>query len=506
VNQAFQTLSKLIGRDRIIVIGTFKTHLKFLRDAAQSGFPPFLDKFDTETSRVKWAEKAIDFEDEFRDILDHCDYDGEHVNPSTIIDVISGRQVHFPTPVAGRVIPYSEGVRSVFFYIHTHGWSYAIPQLRPTTCDLCVAMGNSCLMLPDQHPKNVGHDHSSLRTREWYLGMPHPGDPLDFGSVVFPSEGRPCLDPSDKRLKSFVTQVVAGAFKLSDLDGSFPPLYTFHEWKDKENGVVTKEHRTSWDPPTDDNYPKAKVYQHNKASLPVFMNMLTRETARGRPDAAEHAMTRLPEGWVEFVHYQNCFGTSTWVLNPATSNCPLNVFLHDSHTADSDAPFILDFSLWQHFFMGFKKAIQQSPFTKFVVCFDACGSGGLAKVRCFCVGSSLQSRCLLQLAEVQFESLPSFLLITLSSLPPVPRSSCLLCRSSSTIRRTRSTRKLLPGLLPLSRRQMSRFTPSRSGPGCSRTWKRRSASPCLQLPTRLQRRFRLLVPNPERPSAVSSRR
>ncbi len=414
MNHAFQTLTKLIGRDRIIVIGTFKTHLKFLQDAALSGFPPFQNKFDTETSRVNWAEKAIAFEHEFRDIIDHCDYDGEHVNPSTIIDVISGRQVHFPTPVAGRVIPYSEGVRSVFFYIHTHGWSYAIPQLRPTTCDLCVAMGNSCLMLPDQHPKNVGHDHSSLRTREWYLGMPHPGDPLDFGSVVFPAMGRPCLDPSDKRLKSFVTQVVAGAFKLSDADGSYPPLYTYYEWKDKESGVVTKTHPISWEPPTDESYPKAKVFQHNKSSLPVFMNMLTRETARSRPDAAEHAMTRLTEGWVEFLHYQNCFGTSTWVLNPVTSNCPLDLFLHDSQTAESDAPFILDFSMWQHFFASFKNAIQQSPFTKFVVCFDACGSGGLAKVRCLCVGNSFCR------AACHSSPCPNLRSLLFSFLPPVP--------------------------------------------------------------------------------------
>jgi hypothetical protein len=378
VNNAFQTLSKLIGRDRIIVIGSFNTHRKFLEDAAQSGFPPFQDKFDTETSKVKWAEKLADFKLEFCDILQHCDYDGEHVNPSTILDVISGRQVHFPTPVAGRVVPYSQGVRSVFFYIHTHGWSYAVPQQRATKCDLCVAMGNSELMLAEQHPKNVGHDHSSLRTREWYLGMPHPGDPHDFGSIVFPAKGKPCLNPFDKRLKSFESQMVAGTFSVS-VDGSYPPLYKSHEWKD-EKGVVLAQHDISWHAPNDETYPKSKIFNHNRASQPVYMNMLTRSVARSRPDAAQDLMALLPEAWVEFLHYQNCYGTSAWVLNPATSNCALHEFLHDSETASSDAPFLLDFSLWQHFFTGFGRAIQQSPFTKFVVCFDACGSGGLAKV------------------------------------------------------------------------------------------------------------------------------
>jgi hypothetical protein len=380
VNTAYKALSKLMGRDRIIVIGTFKTHLEFLEGAAESGFPPFLDKLDKTTSMVKWTEKLIEFKDNFQDILQHCDYDGEHVNPSTIIDVISGRQVHFPTPVAGRVIPYAEGVRSVFFYIHTHGGSYAIPQLRPSTCDLCVAMGNSNVMLPGQHPKNVGHNHSSLRTREWYAKMPHPGDPRDFGSVVFPAEGKPCLDPYDKRLKSFVTQMVSGTFKLSEIDGSFPPLYTQHTWRDQTSGNGIKKHRISWDRPSDPTYPfLSNTVHHNRSSLPVFMNMLTRETARSRPDATQDAMARLPEGWVEYVLYQNTI-LSYWVINPVTSNCPPHLFLHDSETADSAAPFILNFSIWQHFFDGLKMAIQQSPFTKFVVCFDACGSGGLAKV------------------------------------------------------------------------------------------------------------------------------
>jgi hypothetical protein len=383
VNTAYKALSKLIGRDRIIVIGTFKTHLDFLEGAAQSGFPPFTDKMDNETSMAHWAEKLIEFKDEFQDILQHCDYDGEHVNPSTIIDVISGRQVHFPTPVAGRVIPYSEGVRSLFFYIHTHGWSYAIPQHCPTACDLCVAMGNSNLMLPEEHPKNVGHDHSSLRTREWYLSMPHPGDPRDFGSVVLPAEGKPCLDPYDRRLKSFVTQMVSGIFTLSEIDGSFPPLYSKYTWRDQTSGVKIKKHQISWDPPSDPTYPfQSRTLHHIKSSLPVFMNMLTRETARSRPDATtQDATARLPEGWVEYVLYQNSDSTaSTWVINPVTSNCPPHLFLHDSQTADSDAPFILEFSVWQHFFVGLKMAIQQSPFTKFVLCFDACGSGGLAKV------------------------------------------------------------------------------------------------------------------------------
>jgi hypothetical protein len=109
------------------------------------------------------------------------------------------------------------------------------------------------------------------------------------------------------------------------------------------------------------------------------MNMLTRETARSRPDATQDAMARLPEGWAEYILYQNT-SLNYWVINPVTSNCPPHLFLHDSETADSAAPFILNFSIWQHFFDGLKMAIQQSPFTKFVVCFDACGSGGLAKV------------------------------------------------------------------------------------------------------------------------------
>ncbi len=403
MNLAFQTLSKLIGKNRIIVIGTFKTYLKFLQDAAESGFPPFDDKFDTETSREKWAEKLVECKNEFEDILDHCDYDGEHVNPSTIIDVISGRQVHFPTPVAGRVIPYSQGVRSVFFYTHSHGWSYAVPQRRPTACDLCVAMGNSDLMLPEQHPKNVGHDHSSLRTMEWYFGMPHPGDPRDFGSVVLPAEGKPCLDPYDKRLKSFVTKMVSGTFKLSETDGSFPPLYYKYTWKDEISGVRIKKHRNSWDPPSDPTYLfKLCTMHHTKSSLPVFMNMLTRETARSRPDDTQDAMARLPEGWVEYVLYQNQSRTkSTWVINPVTSNCPLHLFLHDSETAASEAPFILHYSLWQHFFIGFQKAIQQSPFTKFVACFDACGSEGFGKVF-FLYWQQFESNCLSPFAAAHF--------------------------------------------------------------------------------------------------------
>jgi hypothetical protein len=212
--------------------------------------------------------------------------------------------------------------------------------------------------------------------------MPHPGDPHDFGSIVFPAKGKPCLNPFDKRLKSFESSMVAGTFSVS-VEGSsisYPPLYKSHEWKD-EKGVVLKHHDISWDAPNDETYPKKdKIFNHNNASRPVYMNMLTRSVARSRPDAAQDVMALLPEAWVEFLHYQNCNGTSAWVLNPATSNCPLHEFLHDSETASSDMPFLLDFSLWQHFFTGFGRAIEQSPFTKFVVCFDACGSGGLAKV------------------------------------------------------------------------------------------------------------------------------
>jgi len=105
VNQAFNSLSSLIGRDRIIVIGTFRTYLKFLEGAAGTGFPPFHGRFDCETSKVKWGEQLEAYRVEYKDIIQHCDYDGAHVNPSTIIDVISGRQPHFPTLVKGRVVP-----------------------------------------------------------------------------------------------------------------------------------------------------------------------------------------------------------------------------------------------------------------------------------------------------------------------------------------------------------------------------------------------------------------
>ena len=299
VNHAFKTLSKLIGRDRIIVIGTYKTYLKFLEQAAESGFPPFHGRYDAETSKGKWKEQLADYKQEFCDIIEHCDYDGEHVNPSTIIDVISGRQPHFPTAAKGRVLPYSTGVRSVFFYIHTHGWSYAIPATRPMQCDLCVAMGNPAATLPEQHPKNVGHDHSSLRTREWFMGMPHPGDPRDFGAVVFPEGGRPCLDPFDTRLKSCVSDVVAGTFAVAKEDASFPPLYFWHSWKD-EKGNVIKTHHASWHAPDDDTFPQSKIYQHAKASTPVYMNMLTRESARSRPDDAQDATAKLPHSWLSF--------------------------------------------------------------------------------------------------------------------------------------------------------------------------------------------------------------
>ena len=386
VNRVFQSLSKLLGPDRIIVIGTFKTHHKFLQEAAQSGFPPHFNNPDPEASKVEWQQELKEYDDEFCDILTHCDYDGEHVNPSTIIDVISGRQVHFPTPVAGRVIPYSQGVRSVFFYIHSHGWSYAIPQRQPTVCDLCVAMGNTDLMLPEHHP-NVGHAHSSLATRDWYISMPHPGDPRDFQSVVFPAGPQPCLDPFDKRLRSFVTDVASGSFKWSEDETggsktySYPPLFV-------PKNFVPKKGAPSWDKPEVSNEYMFDSYFHDTGSLPVFINVRTRETARHRPDVAQHATSRLPEGWVEYLYYQNGEKTiSRWVLNPATSNCPLREFLYDRETTHSR--FILHTSLWQHFFTGFEEAIQQSPFTNFVAMFDACGSGGFAKVQLFCLVSSL---------------------------------------------------------------------------------------------------------------------
>jgi hypothetical protein len=443
INHAFLVLSKLIGRHRIIVIGSFKTHLSFLEDAAESGFPPFQDKSDPETSKVQWTDQLYKFKEEFRDILNHCDYDGEHVNPSTVIDVLSGRPVHFPTPAPGRVIPYSEGVRSVFFYIHTHGWSYAVPHKRATRCDLCAAMGNPEPMLPHQHPKNVGHDHSSLRTREWYLGMPHPGDPRDYGSVVFPEDGEPCLDPFDKRLKSFCSQMVAGTFTVSQDELSYPDLYTSYTWKDA-HGIEIKRHSISWDRPSDETYfnNKSRVYSHSKASLPVFMHMATRRTLRNRPDGAA-ATTPLPEGWVEYLHYQNCYGTSKWVLNPLTSNCPLHVFLHDAKTAESSAPFLLNYSLWQHFYQGFGSAIQLSPFTKFVACFDACGSGGLAKVR------GLFDLSAINIMLVAFES---------SSLASICLLLLTLPRSFSAIRPIKSILLSPHGLLRLSPHRMSRFT------------------------------------------------
>ncbi|KNC50004.1 uncharacterized protein AMSG_05761 [Thecamonas trahens ATCC 50062] len=171
IGRAYTTLRKLLPRDRIVVIAQAKETMAWLNKAASTGLPLFSPSMDEARSASRWAEREADMAEAVEMLMAEggANYDGQDVNPQTVLNVLRGL----------------EGGRSVLFAIYSHGWSHYVMEkddpalstlLATTPCDLCG----------DVHMPELtyNHEHSSTLTREFYAHMPYASpDDEAYGAV-----------------------------------------------------------------------------------------------------------------------------------------------------------------------------------------------------------------------------------------------------------------------------------------------------------------------------------
>mmetsp|Transcript_31596 Transcript_31596/g.73671 ORF Transcript_31596/g.73671 Transcript_31596/m.73671 type:complete len:453 (-) Transcript_31596:171-1529(-) len=172
IGRAYEALVDHFGRENIIVMTQLTEVHSWLREAARHGLPLFTSGITEEESAKRWSTLLREMEVDCRRLLeDGVHYEGKACNPGTVLDVLAGNS----SCVDGPVLPQS-GSACAVIGLYSHGWSHTVypeetaEQQRleaMVTCDLCGQphTGESC---------SAGcPEHSSLRTREWYMHMPH---------------------------------------------------------------------------------------------------------------------------------------------------------------------------------------------------------------------------------------------------------------------------------------------------------------------------------------------
>eukprot|EP01060_Flectonema_neradi_P013428 TRINITY_DN2018_c0_g1_i1.p1 TRINITY_DN2018_c0_g1~~TRINITY_DN2018_c0_g1_i1.p1 ORF type:complete len:459 (+),score=29.78 TRINITY_DN2018_c0_g1_i1:88-1377(+) len=212
----YSSLVESMGKDRVIVVAGLQYVLDWLDEAAKIGHPPCEehqieqciaytrvgDPAKLEEQKQLYKSRAEMVRTSCRELLENggADYDGERVSPDIVLSILSGRRTSRQSET-DRVIPQT-GVDSVFVWLTTHGghhsvavgvseWRQGDPEYPKTStnkvpvrietnirpCDLC---GN-----PHIKDEQYDHEHSSLRTREWFMLMPRrSADPSSYGHVT----------------------------------------------------------------------------------------------------------------------------------------------------------------------------------------------------------------------------------------------------------------------------------------------------------------------------------
>jgi len=217
MGRVYQALAKCMSEDHIICIALLQETLSWLEECVKVGHPPCPEDKTEECrkyyrigtkERLEW--KRQQYKDMLSNVKEACKpilernggcahYDGKQVTPETIINVMTGvapEGASSPTTLeesgskqAPPVVP-QKGVKSVFLWTNTHGGHHAVSvgveerkkegegqgEMKPKAIDpgelICDVCGKA--HLPDtQLKREMSHDHSSLKTREWFMLMPY---------------------------------------------------------------------------------------------------------------------------------------------------------------------------------------------------------------------------------------------------------------------------------------------------------------------------------------------
>eukprot|EP01059_Diplonema_ambulator_P022353 TRINITY_DN3763_c0_g2_i1.p1 TRINITY_DN3763_c0_g2~~TRINITY_DN3763_c0_g2_i1.p1 ORF type:complete len:430 (+),score=131.94 TRINITY_DN3763_c0_g2_i1:62-1351(+) len=213
LGEVYSTLSRTMGKDRIIVIAGVRGVLNWLDASAELGHPPcepqhlefclkhtrVEDPARLEQQKKLYKERAATIRESCKELIEAGgpDYDYERISPDTIVHVLSGD----PIMEGDRVVP-KEGVGSMFVWFTTHGGHHSVAvgdtkwvegdpvhpvssdgrrpvviDTKGRVCDVCKA--------PHEVGQEYDHEHSSLRTREWFMLMPQRArDASTYGPVT----------------------------------------------------------------------------------------------------------------------------------------------------------------------------------------------------------------------------------------------------------------------------------------------------------------------------------
>eukprot|EP01064_Diplonema_japonicum_P028639 TRINITY_DN4433_c3_g1_i1.p1 TRINITY_DN4433_c3_g1~~TRINITY_DN4433_c3_g1_i1.p1 ORF type:complete len:430 (+),score=64.42 TRINITY_DN4433_c3_g1_i1:46-1335(+) len=213
LGDVYSTMIRTLGKDKVIVVAGLGAVLEWLEKAAELGHPPCeeqhleqcLKHTRVEDEKKREEQKKI-YKERARTIRLSCsellaaggpDYDYERITPDAIVHILSGD----PLCEGDRVVP-KDGVSSLFVWFTTHGghhsvaigdtiWTEGDPA-QPMTSDGRRPLGvdtkdRKCDVCREIHEpeKEYDHEHSSLRTREWFMLMPYrSANTSKYGAVT----------------------------------------------------------------------------------------------------------------------------------------------------------------------------------------------------------------------------------------------------------------------------------------------------------------------------------
>eukprot|EP01063_Lacrimia_lanifica_P032874 TRINITY_DN56_c0_g4_i1.p1 TRINITY_DN56_c0_g4~~TRINITY_DN56_c0_g4_i1.p1 ORF type:complete len:479 (+),score=179.22 TRINITY_DN56_c0_g4_i1:168-1439(+) len=216
----YQQMEQRLGRDRVIVMAGLGWVLQWLDEAAVLGHPPCLPEhlehcleFNKVTDPAKREAKREFYRERAAKVRRACavllrnggaDYDNDRLDPETVTNVLAGEAMG----ERDRVVP-KEGVRSNFVWFTTHGGYHAVSvghepneegESKPTRIDpldrICDVCHQPHVLTEDEaeNKRRYDHEHSSLRTLEWFMLFPQRAKSLaKYGCVT--TAGRDMTPP-----------------------------------------------------------------------------------------------------------------------------------------------------------------------------------------------------------------------------------------------------------------------------------------------------------------------
>ena len=132
----YRYFSRWVGPERIITIGMLDSTIRWLERCVERGHPPCLpehleackayyritDDARLEKKKSHYSTQLANLKAACRPILDAggTDYDGDLVNPQTVVQVLTGEAPH------GRKCVPKTGARSMFLWFNMHGSDHAV--------------------------------------------------------------------------------------------------------------------------------------------------------------------------------------------------------------------------------------------------------------------------------------------------------------------------------------------------------------------------------------------